>query len=190
MNYSGMGGPESAAGGGGGINNGAHNGGNSGVNDAPISNTLQNRSALLRAIHTTERLRKRQEKEQIEDALRNPSNNHPSGGKGRSPMNLNYRSQSRQSRQSSSSSGSSKHPNTKPSQQTNTTTSTSTESLRASFLTLLTHIQVSKKYMLLFVYMHVFSFVFSLLYTSKKKKYVCLIYCLCTFYDEPLSIFY
>ena len=106
MNYSGMGGPESAAGGGGGINNGAHNGGNSGVNDAPISNTLQNRSALLRAIHTTERLRKRQEKEQIEDALRNPSNNHPSGGKGRSPMNLNYRSQSRQSRQSSSSSGS------------------------------------------------------------------------------------
>ena len=68
--------------------------GGGGVSHVPISSTLQNRSALLRAIATTEKLRKRQEQEQKEDALRNPPTTYQSVGiKSRSPM-MTYRRQS------------------------------------------------------------------------------------------------
>ena len=65
--------------------------GGDGYTNTPISNTLQNRSALLRAISTTERLRKRQEQEQREEALCHPSIHSSVGQKSKSPLMRKYR---------------------------------------------------------------------------------------------------
>ena len=65
--------------------------GGDGYTNSPISNTLQNRSALLRAISTTERLRKRQEQEQREEALCHPSIHSSVGQKSKSPLMRKYR---------------------------------------------------------------------------------------------------